>query len=143
MDARSEDEKLEAARQMQEHIEKARLEREVYSDCIKMSRDTYGTDAQYVHYTFDFSQNVSLPHHSRQIGPLYFVSGRKIQIFGFRIDGIPKQLKILIDEADTIGPDGSLVHGPNAVISMVDCALESHNQNDVNCTIHVDNCAGN
>ena len=39
------------------------------------------------HYTFDFSQCVSLPHYSRQVGPLYFLTLRKVQIFGFRISG--------------------------------------------------------
>ena len=52
------------------------------------------------------------------MGPLYFISGRKVQIFGFRIDhGMPKQLNFLIDEAETIGSDGSSTHGPNNYIN--------------------------
>ncbi len=62
---------------------------------------------KYVHYTFDFSQNVSLPHHSRQMGRVYFATLRKVQLFGFRIDGLPKQLNFLVDEDETIGRDGT------------------------------------
>ena len=51
-----------------------------------------------VHYTFDYSQNVRLPHHSRQMGPMYFTKLRKIQIFSFRIDGISEQLNFMINE---------------------------------------------
>lgn len=44
-----------------------------------------------VHYTFDFSQQMFLPHHSRQMGPLYFLVPRKVKLFGVRVDGIPRQ----------------------------------------------------
>ena len=56
-----------------------------------------------VHYTFDYSQMVTLPHHYRQMGPLYFVAGRKIQIFGVRDDSAPRQYNYLIDEDNSIG----------------------------------------
>ena len=94
----------------------------------------------HVHYTFDFSQNVCLPHHARQMGPVYFASLRKVQILGFRIDNVPLQLNFLVDENETIGKDGSNSHGPNAVISMVDWALESHNRGETVCVLHADNC---
>ncbi|KAJ8313805.1 LOW QUALITY PROTEIN: hypothetical protein KUTeg_008366, partial [Tegillarca granosa] len=77
----------------------------------------------YKHYTFDFSQFVSIPHHARQMGPVYFITPRKI--FGFRIDIIPKQLNFLIDEHETIGKDGTQTSGPNAVISIINWSLES------------------
>ncbi|KAH3866804.1 hypothetical protein DPMN_029927 [Dreissena polymorpha] len=52
-------------------------------------------------------QNLSLPHYSRQIGPLYFLTLRKIKIFGVR-------LNFLIDEDQTIGMDGKTSHHPDA-----------------------------
>lgn len=35
-----------------------------------------------VHYTFDFTQQLTIPHHSRQEGPLYFTPPppRKVQL---------------------------------------------------------------
>ena len=61
------------------------------------------TDFTRVHYTFDYSQNVALPNHSQQMGPLFFVTRRKVQIFGVRIDSVPHQYNYLIDEDQTIG----------------------------------------
>ncbi|KAH3698106.1 hypothetical protein DPMN_085625 [Dreissena polymorpha] len=40
-----------------------------------------------IHFTFDFSQSVSIPHKSRQMGPLYFLSLLKMMLFGFRVRG--------------------------------------------------------
>ena len=61
----------------------------VYKDCVTAAmnelRDTgrptepiqpCSTDFQHAHYTFDFAQNLCLPHHSRQMGPMYFVTPR-------------------------------------------------------------------
>jgi len=76
------------------------------------------------------------------MGPLYFTTPRKIQIFGFRIDGIPKQLNFLIDENETIGKDGASSHGPDAVISMIDWALSEHGSGEGKCAMHADNCPG-
>ncbi|KAJ8302402.1 hypothetical protein KUTeg_021389 [Tegillarca granosa] len=63
---------------------------------------------------------VSIPHNARQMEPVYFITTRKVQIFGFRIDGIPKQLNFFLDEHETVGKDCTQTSGPNAVISMID-----------------------
>ena len=36
-------------------------------------------DLSDVHYTFDYSQAVSIPHHVCQVGPLNFATPRKVQ----------------------------------------------------------------
>ncbi|XP_053379714.1 uncharacterized protein LOC123532084 [Mercenaria mercenaria] len=138
MDARTEPEKLEATTELRDHILVAQNERELYNECIKKCKE----DPDYTHYTFDFSQNVALPHRSRQIGPLFFLTLRKVQLFGFRIDGIPRQLNFLIDEDQTIGSDGKDTHGPNAVLSMLDWALQTYGSNKPRFSIHSDNCPG-
>ena len=66
-----------------------------------------------VHYTFDYAQPITLPHHARQADPIYFETPRKIQIFGVCIEGIYKELNYMIDEGETIGADGILNHGPH------------------------------
>ncbi|XP_062571722.1 uncharacterized protein LOC134233742 [Saccostrea cucullata] len=95
-----------------------------------------------VHYTFDFSQQMFIPHHARQMGPLYFLVPRKVQLFGVRVDGVPRQYNYLINENETIGENGSKTHGPNAVISMLHHALLNFGFGEINCVIHADNCAG-
>ncbi|KAH3858350.1 hypothetical protein DPMN_100973 [Dreissena polymorpha] len=101
-------------------------DRDVYNDCIRKSKEANEGPDRYVHFTLDFSQNVSLPHYSRQIGPLYFLTLRNVQIFGVRVDSIPRQLNFLIDEDQTIGMDGNTTHGPDAVLSMLDWALQNY-----------------
>lgn len=78
------------------------------------------------------------------MGPLYFQTLRKVHICGVRSDREPKQLNFLINEDETIGPDGTKVHGPDFVMSMLDWTLENHNSGEMSifCTIHADNCCG-
>ncbi|KAH3714846.1 hypothetical protein DPMN_057548 [Dreissena polymorpha] len=144
MKAIEESEKLEAAENFKQHVINAQKERELYNDCVKRAKETciLSSDKRTNHYTFDFSQNVSIPHFSRQMGPIYFMSLRKVQIFGVRIDGLPKQLNFLIDESETMGIDGTQTHGPNSVISMLDMVLDTHGRGESTCSIHADNCPG-
>lgn len=84
-----------------------------------------------------------IPHHARQMGPIYFTTLRKVQIFGFRINNIPTQLNFLVDENETIGADRTSTLGPNAVISMIDWAMETRREpGESACAIHADNCPG-
>jgi hypothetical protein len=99
-------------------------------------------DRRHPHYTFDYSQAVLIPHHFRQVGPLYFLNPRKIQLFGVRVEGSPVQLNYLLDEDQTIGMDGAGSKGPNGVLSMLDNALSRQGLGEVECHLHADNCAG-
>lgn len=152
--ARSEEDKLQASLEMTDHITTVRMEREVYKNCIEQAKanmqglaDNIGPEEPLsrdidVHYTFDFAQNVCLPHHVKQMGPLYFLTLRKVQIFGIRTDGIPVQRNFLIDEHQTIGQDGRETHGPNAVISMLDFHLNKFAYGENVASFHADNCSG-
>ena len=144
-DSINDESKLASTERMRHHVSLAERERELFNSCIKQARETYQNDAvpNYVHYTFNFCQNVCLPHHLRHMGPVFFSTPRKVQVFGFRIDGIPKQLNFLIDENETIGKDGNDGNGPNAVISMIDWALNKYTCRERQCTFHCDNCPGN
>jgi hypothetical protein len=116
IDAVTEAEKLEASDEFRQHVIDAQSERLVYKQCVDDAKtEMHGfvrpvgpiaaTSSTYtkVHYTFDFAQQLSVPHHSRQMGPLYFLSTRKIQLFGVRDDGGSTQYNYLIDEHQTIG----------------------------------------
>ena len=98
------------------YLQCAQKERQAYRESLKRATDELAgfvrppgpsqpltSDLENVHYTFDYSQMVTIPHHSRQMAPLYFVSGRKVQIFGIRVDGVSKQHNYLIDEDQSIG----------------------------------------
>ena len=63
-------------------------------------------------------------------------------MFGFRDDGIPRQYNYLIDESQTMKADGKGIHGPDAVISMVDHALTNYSHGERTVYLHADNCGG-
>ena len=129
----SEEEKLAAVEQLKTHIHAAQAERDFYKASILSSREQLPAHLRnplaepagqrsnrppnFMHYTFDFTQNVALPQLSRQDGAIYFKAPRKVQIFGVNCEAKPWQINYLIDEADTIVMDGKSSHGPNAVIS--------------------------
>ena len=75
------------------HLEDAQKERDAYLAAIEQSKHANSTSEQpdYVHYTFDFAQQVFLPYHSRQVGPLYYKVPLRVQIFGISNDGISLQ----------------------------------------------------
>jgi len=64
---RKKKEKLTYAEALRQHILTTQKERDTYNKYIKKAT---GNDV-HVHYTFDFSQHVCLPHHARQMGPAF------------------------------------------------------------------------
>ncbi|XP_056016758.1 uncharacterized protein LOC125653193 [Ostrea edulis] len=90
----------------------------------------------------DYKRHIEVSQDSRQEGPLYFTSPRKVQLFGVCMEGVAEQYNYLIDENCTIGVDGSQSHGPNSVISMLHHAFQEYGLGEMACHIHCDNCAG-
>ena len=141
------EDRISSTEALQRHITKAVDARDVYRECIARAKlaeaeaeDDEAVD--YCHLTFDFAQQATVPHHARQVGPLYFRVPRRIQIFGVANEGIPLQHNYLVDEQQTIGKDGSKCHGPNAVISMLHHHLEHHARKSSTLGLHADNCCG-
>ena len=103
-------EKLQSTMTFKEHLQDAAREKLAYQQAVKESleelKDVYrgcgpipSTSTQYtkIHYIFEFSQQMFIPHHARQIGPIYFLVPRKVQLFGVQVDGVPKQYNYLVD----------------------------------------------
>ncbi|XP_061192127.1 uncharacterized protein LOC133200324 [Saccostrea echinata] len=148
-------EKQEQLRIFTDHLSNVEMERQVYNDAVKKAREEMGafarpegllppcsTDLRHVHYTFDFSQALSIPHHARQEGPLYFLTPRKVQLFGVAIDGNYKQMNYVVDEDQGMGENGAGVKGSYGVISMLHHCLTTFGSGKKDCIIHCDNCAG-
>ena len=150
-----EESKAEALQCFTAHICGAKKEREFYQEATKKAHaelQNYNPPApppfaacsqplKAIHYTFDFAQQVSLPHLARQPGPLYFKTPRKIQLFGVCNEGTPKQTNYLLDEQDAIGPNGTKSHGANTVVSLLHHFFTVHGHGE-ECVLHADNCAG-
>ncbi len=128
------------------HLELAQKERDAYLLAIKKSKESSaaageGNTPTFSHLTFDFAQQVFLPYHARQVGPLYYKVPMRVQIFGI-CDSQPLQVNYLFNEKETIGVNGSKSHGPNSVISMIHHYLEVHGKKDPRYQFHADNCVG-
>ena len=60
------------------------------------------------HYQTDNEHGIKYSIAHAYVSFFSFTTLRKIQIFGFNIDGIPEQLNFLLDENITIGKDGTM-----------------------------------
>ena len=145
-DAVSEQTKVSLTSAFSEHLSKAQGERGYYLDSCKRSgselRSSPDQAPMYAHYTFDFAEQLHLPHHSRQEGPLYFKVCRKVQLFGICCDSNNYQVNYLVDESQTIGQNGTTSHGANSVISMLHHYFSNHSLKESVCQCHADNCVG-
>ena len=63
-------------------------------------------DADYSQHTFDFVQQLELPTHTREVGPLYFLVKYRVQLFGVVEEAWHKQSNYLFGEQHSIGLDG-------------------------------------
>ena len=141
----TEDDKLKLAEEFKGHVDEAQKERQYYLDSMKKAEESAATlsgNRRYCHYTFDFAQMLQIPYHARQVGPIYFKVPLKVQLFGICNDATKQQVNYLFSESESIGPNGSKAHCPNAVISMIHHYLEVHSSNEEICHLHADNCVG-
>ena len=154
----TEEEKIEATEEIQKHLHISQEQCTFYSSAIKKSHEVLKYYPQEeccpntpvypcskditLYYTFDFAQQLQLLYHSRQVCPIYFKNPRKVQLFGVCCDGVPYQVNYLVDEACTIGENGSPSHGANSVISMLHHFFNQHSLGKTKLILHADNCRG-
>ena len=89
-----------------------------------------------VHYSFDFAQQVHYPSNPLQPGPIYFLTPRKVAIFGICCEAIPHQVNFIIDEASDTGK------GANTVVSLLNYFFEHYGLGETTVSLHADNCSG-
>ena len=117
----------------QQHLADAELCRNVYKLQIQEARNKPDSIA---HVSFDYAQQVSYPSRAQEIGPMYFLTGRKCQIFGVCQEAKPHQLFFLTDETHFTGK------GANKTISQLHFYLEQRLASVPVLYIHCDNCVG-
>lgn len=143
-----EEEKEQAVEEFMAHIKAAQTERDAYRAAIQLAKDELvqfeveNSVVNYIHLTFDFAQNLQLPYHHRQVGPIYFKSPLKVNLFGICNEAASVQVNYLFHEGQSIGPDGSSSHSSNSVVSMLDHFLEVYTGKEQLLHFHADNCVG-
>ena len=123
LDEKQETRKAEVYKAALAHLADAKQERTYYQAVTKVAQKHYEklelkSDDQRVpqnsvnmllHYSWDFAQQLSYPYEDQQVGPIYFKTPRRAQLFGVCCEGIPRQVNYLIDEADFIEKDANTV----------------------------------
>lgn len=151
LDEKTEFEKSKVHKEALKHIEDASKERTYYNACSKLAEDQYlslnlkkfpskpskpNSREIMQHYSWDFAQQLHYPYEDQQVGPIYFKTPRKAQLFGVCCEGMPRQTNYLIDEADFPEKDA------NTVISLLDHFFENHGLGEKYACLTADNCVG-
>ena len=87
-------------------------------------------------YSFDYYQQVSLPYSSQQQGTFYFMTCRKVQVFGVCCEPLFYQVFFLIDEAEQVGK------GAVVVDSLVHAFFHLHGLGERHLILQADKCIG-
>ncbi len=88
------------------------------------------------HYSWDFAQQLHYPFEDQQVGPIFFKTPRKVQLFGVCSEGIPRQYNYLIDE------EHFLEKNANTVISLLDHFFTNYGLGEKWVHLTADNCVG-
>lgn len=151
LDERRDSEKSNIYRKALDHIEAAKKERMYYRACSKLAEEHYlklglrdiptkpakpNSKNIMQHYSWDFAQQFHYPYEDQQVGPIYFKTPRRAQLFGVCCEGIPRQTNYLIDEADFPEKDA------NTVISLLDHFFENYGLGEKYTCLTADNCVG-
>src|SRR5207237_5399895 len=115
-------------KKFKEHLVKAKLERNYYNKNTKLaeeqrklvnehfttrSKTDYCSVDATAHYSYDWAQNVHVPHSDQQVSKIYYLSPRKVHLFGIQDEAVREQINYVLDEDEIIGK------GPNGTLSMV------------------------
>lgn len=87
-------------------------------------------------YSWDFAQQLQYPFEDQQVGPIYFKTPRRAQLFGICCEGNFSQTNYLIDEADFLGKNA------NTVISLLDHYFSNYGLGETSAYFTADNCVG-
>lgn len=87
-------------------------------------------------YSWDFAQQLQYPFEDQQVGPIYFKTPRRAQLFGITCEGSGCQLNYLIDEADFLEKNA------NTVISLLDHFFSNYALGEMSAYLTADNCVG-
>ncbi|KAG9285729.1 hypothetical protein G9A89_001617 [Geosiphon pyriformis] len=99
------------------HLAKAKLEKNYYNKNTKLAEQRKLVNqhspthvkAQYrsvdatVYYSYDWAQNVHVPHSDQQIGKVYYLSARKMHLFGIQDEVFREQINDVVDKNELLG----------------------------------------
>jgi hypothetical protein len=150
LDEKREGEKIAIHQEATMHLDYVKKERDYYRKCIKDAESAYnGLSSKarkcrvkpnsrniVMHYSWDFAQQLHYPYEDQQVGPIYFKTPRRAQLFGVCCEAVPNQVNYLIDEADFTDKNA------NTVITLLDHYFSTYGFGEKHATLSADNCIG-
>lgn len=131
------------------HLKHVQQERLCYQACVEIAHKCLGSLEEQkfnyhkptsrdiaMHYSWDFSQQLQYPFEDQQVGPIYFKTPRRAQLFGVCCEAMPCQVNYLIDEADFTEKNA------NTVISLLDHFFSHYGFGEKEVYLTADNCTG-
>lgn len=135
--ALSDTEKYKMVQKINAHMQWVKDEGKFYNQTITNTRTNSGVESttpDSVHWSFKMAQLVSLPHQPLQAGPVYFLWGYKVNIFGVMNDTVRRQYNYLRPEAV------SVAKGSNYIISSMFHHANSTYDHGEKIYLYTDNC---
>ena len=151
LDENKEKKKAQIHKEALEHLKHTKKERLFYKANAKIANEYYRTIATkrnhqklskpnskriMAHYSWDFAQQLHYPFEDQQVGPIFFKTPRRAQLFGVCSEGIPRQYNYLIDEERFPGKNA------NTVISLLDHFFTNYGLGEKWVHLTADNCVG-
>jgi len=77
-----------------------------------------------------------VPHSDQQIGKVYYLSARKVHLFGIQDEAVREQINYVLDENELLGK------GPNGTLSLVFDGIKQLNKGEKHLKVTCDNAGG-
>jgi len=77
-----------------------------------------------------------VPHSDQQVSKIYYLSPRKVHLFGIQDEAVREQINYVLDEDQIIGK------GPNGTLSLVFDGIKRLNKGEKYLKITCDNAGG-
>ena len=132
-----------------EHLNSVSKERELLKNVIIEAKSTLPTETTLTlgrhkpcsfdglsHYSFDFAQQIFVPHSSQQVGPIYLLTPYKIGLFGIMCEPFGKMVIYIILKRMASGK------GSNVVISLLHHYFENFALGESKVSLNANNCIG-
>lgn len=151
LDENKEELKIALYKSAVEHLNYARKERIYYKAHSRIAKIDYEKIASdnvelfpakansrdiIMGYSWDFAQQLQFPFEDQQVGPIYFKTPRRSQLFGVCCEGSFRQTNYLIDESDFLSKNA------NTVISLLDHFFSNYGLGERSAYFTADNCVG-
>ena len=77
-----------------------------------------------------------MPHSDQQIGKVYYLSARKVHLFGIQDEAVHEQINYVLNENELLGK------GPNGTLSLVFNGIKQLNKGEKHLKVTCDNAGG-